>query len=133
MNQAFLQRQLAQFFRHREENADQALVDKLWESELLVKSKDNQIKEMNKSIQRLEQAVKLQQKSGKTVVDHYILQPSLVLMQLQSKLDKSKRRENLAEKQVKQMQKVVTDKDFEISNLTVKLESMAKLTQVNEN
>ena len=98
MNQAFLQRQLAQFFRHREENADQALVDKLWESELLVKSKDNQIKEMNKSIQRLEQAIKLQQKSGKTVVDHYILQPSLVLMQLQSKLDKSKKRENISEK-----------------------------------
>ena len=76
--------------------------------------------------------MKQKQQPDKTVVDHYILQPSLVLMQLQSKLDSSKKKEELALKRVKHFQKALADKDFEIGNLNIKLESMTKMTQFNE-
>ena len=58
---------------------------------------------MGKSIKRLEHTLKQKQKPDKAVVDHYILQPSLVLMQLQSKLDSSKKKEDLALKRVEQL------------------------------
>ena len=103
IKQAFLQRQLTLFFKHREENADQALVDRLWECELKLKSKESKILEMGKSMQRMEEVMKQRAQPDKIIIDHYVLEPSMIVLQLQTKLDKYKKIEATAERKMKQL------------------------------
>ena len=132
VKQAFLHRQLTTFYKHREENADNALVTKLWEAELQLQNKDNQIREMGLSIQRMEQDMKQKTQPGKVIVDHYVLTPSMIVVQLQSKLEKAKRHQMRAEKKVEGLQKTITSQEFKITNQAINMESMQKLVEVNE-
>ena len=87
---------------------------------------------MGKSMARMETDMKKSSQPGKVIVDHYVLTPSMIVMSLQSKLDKAKRHEDRAEKKSKDLMSTITNQEFKITNQAINLESMQKLVEVNE-
>ena len=56
--------------------ADKGLLDKIWEQSMIIQSKDNLITRLQAQLKELTES------KGNVVVDKFVLEPSLIVMQL---------------------------------------------------